>query len=232
MQQHEQWRDIQRWPDHEVSNQGHVRRKLSNDRLPGHVLKQHSRNDGYPYVVFRIRVHSLVAEAFYGPPPIKGQVVNHKDGDRANNSVDNLEWVTYSGNAVHAYEHGLQKRGEGHGRAKLTDAQVIEIRERYHGQWGGQSALAREYGVTQGLISQIVRGEVWTHLPVGDVTSSGQRPRGEDHPSATVTEPIVKALRAEYAAGGVTHQQLAEKYNISQTTVSRIVRRRTWKHIT
>ncbi len=232
LERREEWRGIAGWRDHEVSSHGRIRRKPTAERMPGHGSAQHTRRDGYVYVVFRRLVHSLVAETFHGLPPIKGQVVNHKDGDKANNHVDNLEWVTYSGNAVHAYEHGLQDRGESHGRAKLTDAQVTEIRERYSGKWGEQSALAREYGVSQGLISQIVKGEVWTHLPNGAFSSSGQRPRGEDHPSATVTEPIVRALRTEFAAGGITHQGLANKYNISPTTVSRIVRRRTWKHIT
>jgi len=228
----EEWRDVSRWPDHEVSSLGRVRRKLSNDRMPGHVLKQNTRGDDYLYVVFRVRVHALVAEAFHGRPPIKGQVVNHKNGIKSDNRPENLEWVTEAENTAHAYAIGLHKRGAGHGRAKLTDAQVVEIRERYQGQWGSQSALAKEYGVSQGLISQIVKGEVWTHLPVGDVGFSGRRPFGEDHPSATVTESDVRAIRAEAAAGGVSNRQIAKKYGVSHTTVRRIVDRQTWKHVT
>ncbi len=232
MQRQEQWRDIQGWPKHEVSNQGRVRRKLDVERMPGHMLSRHERRDGYVYVVFRRLVHHLVADAFLGVPSVHGQVVNHKNGDKGDNCAGNLEWVTPSDNQVHAYESGLQKRGTEHGRAKLTNEEVLDIRERYTGAWGQQSALAKEYGVSQGLISQIVKGEAWAHLPMGKVAYSELDRRGANHPFASVTDDVVRAVKADYAAGGITYRELAAKYGISRTTVSRIVRGQIWKHIT
>jgi len=187
---------------------------------------------GYNHVVFKSGVHRVVAAAFLGPRP-DGHVINHKNGDKADNRAENLEYLTPSDNAIHAYRTGLQQRGEKHGRAKLTDENVAEIRERYTGGWGQQAQLAREYGVSQGLISQIVRGEIWTHLETGAVQRSHRKfRRGERHHNATVSNKTVRAIRDRYAAGGVTHQELAGEYGISRTTVSRIVRRSIWKHVT
>lgn len=60
--------------------------------------------NGKPY-----RVHRLVAEAFI-PNPNNLPCVNHKDGNKKNNCVENLEWVTYSENTIHSFKTGLQKK--------------------------------------------------------------------------------------------------------------------------
>lgn len=102
------WRDIPEYEGlYQVSNKGRVRglkRKL--------ILKQSSLTGGYMYVWLcknnerKIkRVHRLVASAFI-PNPNHKATVNHIDKNRTNNSVDNLEWNTYSENQKHAYTQG------------------------------------------------------------------------------------------------------------------------------
>ena len=231
MVEQEEWRQIPGFSDYDVSSLGRVRRRTSRGGVKaGKPMYQNQGREGYFRVLFRPLVHVLVAQAFVGPRK-EGMFANHKDGNKANNRADNLEWVTPSDNGLHAYGLGLQQRGERHGMAKLTDDQVREIRARYAGEWGGQTALAKEYGVSQGLISQIVRGDVWRHLPVGKATESGKAASGERHRNASVTDEQVREIQRLYAAGGVTHQELAKRYGVSRMTVSRVVRLSTWRHV-
>lgn len=96
-------------------------------------------------------IHRLVAEAFLDKTV--NTEVNHIDGDKQNNHVQNLEWVTHSENKLHALKLGLADSGERHKNSKLTDAQVIEIRE-LKGKMS-QSNIARKYGVSQTHVSAI-----------------------------------------------------------------------------
>lgn len=114
-------------------------------------------------------VHSLVLEAFIGPRPTPSHQGNHKDGDRTNNRLGNLEWVTPSENARHMIDILGRKweraRGEKAGQVKLTEEGVHEIRALL--TVGEQKAgIARGYGVKPGAIKAIERGETWGWLAV------------------------------------------------------------------
>jgi hypothetical protein len=87
--------------------------------------------------------------------------VNHISGDTLDNHLLNLEWVTRSRNSQHAFDIGLSENfGENHYRAKLTYDDVAEIRRRiFLGETN--SAIARDFGVTPGTISQIRTGITW-----------------------------------------------------------------------
>lgn len=94
----------------EVSNEGRVRSLL---RGSPRVLKTQTDNKGYHRLRVTIerekmsyKVHREVAKAFI-PNPDNLPQVNHKDGNKSNNAVDNLEWITNIGNAHHAIENGL-----------------------------------------------------------------------------------------------------------------------------
>lgn len=96
------WVQSPTYKKYEVSNFGNVRHIGSKPRK-----LQINRRNGYVYVLIRhngkpknVRVHRIVAEAFI--PPIAGKkFINHKDGDRTNNRIDNLEWCTASENELH-----------------------------------------------------------------------------------------------------------------------------------
>ena len=109
----------------------------------------------------KIGIHRLVAEAFL-PNPGNLPEVNHKDGDKTNNHVTNLEWCTHSENMKHAYLTGLEKAvsGASHYRSKLTQEQADYIRKVYKRRdldFGG-NALAKKYGVSLWTIMNVVGG--------------------------------------------------------------------------
>lgn len=113
--------------------------------------------------------HRIVYSAFYGKIPDNLQI-NHINGQKADNRLENLEAVTPSENTRHGYRVLGRKPvinafpGVKNGRAKLTEEQVLEIR---HLTTLGHTnkTLADRFGVSHGLISQVVNRQVWRHVP-------------------------------------------------------------------
>lgn len=106
-------------------------------------------------------VHRLVAEAFI-PNPKNLREVNHKDGNKHNNHISNLEWVSSAQNTKHGWDNGLLKNeGLVKARRKLTPKQVEEIRKRYKPRCkiNGTRALGREYNISQSQISNIINNK-------------------------------------------------------------------------
>lgn len=127
--------------------------------------------NGYYHFRFKNKVqylHRCVALAFHGEPEDEQKTVNHIDGNKTNNTPDNLEWNTYSENLNHAIRTGLKvyepKFGEDSPASKLTEDQVKFIRENHakgKGNRISQSVLAKEYGVTQAAISLVALNKNW-----------------------------------------------------------------------
>lgn len=111
-------------------------------------------------------VHRLVAEAFIPNPENKPEV-NHIDGDKTNNHVSNLEWVTRSENMQHAFKTGLNSNiGINNSRSLLTEREVIEIYcKLLEGSRGCD--LAKEYNVSRPTISDIKARRNWQDI-LGD----------------------------------------------------------------
>jgi hypothetical protein len=165
-QVNEAWRNVDGWP-YQVSNLGRLRRtKGTNGTHAGRILKARPRPR---YCIITLRregqhrdchVHRLVALAFLGAPE-SGQQVNHKDGNKENNAVSNLEYVTPDENMQHAVETGLIPRGERCHQALLKRDQVEVIRHRYSKGGITYIELAKEYGVSKSCIGHAVRGKSW-----------------------------------------------------------------------
>lgn len=136
----------------------------------GQYLKPHLNSNGYLKVDLRKGkertlklIHRLVAEAFI-PNPDNKPCVNHKDGNKHNNDVNNLEWCTYSENMKHAFRNELNHvpglNGEEHPLSKLKKEDVELIKSMKNTNITG-SELGKRYNVTKEAIYNIWNGKTW-----------------------------------------------------------------------
>jgi len=120
--------------------------------------------DGKPY---QRLIHRLVAQTFI-PNPENKREVNHKNGDKANNSVENLEWATPSENMQHAHDNGLKPTSEKVKKvwremgALLTFEQAEEIRSLYGSGKYTQKEIAAKYEIWPSQVSRIVNNKIYT----------------------------------------------------------------------
>jgi hypothetical protein len=168
---------------YEVSDMGRVRRIVDSSYRSaykaGRILKG-SKREGYVRVELSpskgVRkyhpVHALVATAFIGPCP-PGKEVNHIDGARDNNCLENLEYLTRLENIEHSWAvlgreaaHGSQ-----HGMSVITEGQVREMKTRMaNGEMPAE--LSREYGLNRVNIARIAKGELWAHVVIDPESQS------------------------------------------------------------
>lgn len=110
------------------------------------------------------RLHRLIAMAWIpNDDPVNKIQVNHKDGDKFNNSIENLEWVTPSQNQQHAIVSGLKGKGEELYNSLLLDDQVHEICKLLVEGWTTKE-LSEKYSVPRGIILQLRSGDAYVHI--------------------------------------------------------------------
>lgn len=151
-----------------VNKYGDIRQRRTRKKLNYSINKK-----GYYICDINSRkqfVHRVVAKTFIENIDPNKNVINHKDGNKKNNNIDNLEWVTIAENNKHARLNGLVKplkyygidySGENNNSAKLTKKNVISIKERLHLP---NSVLAKEFNVSISTISGIRNGRTWKNI--------------------------------------------------------------------
>lgn len=108
--------------------------------------------------------HIVAWELATGQKLPTGQVIRHNCDNPPCTNPAHLLLGTHADNVNDRLEHGQPTKGADNSRAKLTDDQVSDIRSRYaNGSWS-QRRIAREFGVSQGLVSMIINRQVWSHL--------------------------------------------------------------------
>lgn len=155
-----EWRTIEGFNDYMISNTGIVKSCKNNLTR---ILKAGVDSSGYKLVGLckdglqkSFRVHNLVAETFIEPS--NGRLVNHIDGNKLNNKVSNLEYVSYSQNLDHAYKNKLRPSGEDIYCAKLSDLDVIKIRGELCLK-ASRNYLAKKYKVSNTTIQRIATND-------------------------------------------------------------------------
>lgn len=153
--------------DYEINSEGIVRR-ISTKR----IKKSFKRPDGYIGIQLYItkekvknyQLHRLIANAFI-PNPDNKLYINHIDSNRENNSLNNLEWVTFEENVKHGYKSGYaSNKGSNNGFSVLTEEQVLEMRSKRENDNLTYQQLATQYNVSYGCVAEIIQRKNWKHI--------------------------------------------------------------------
>ena len=164
---YEIWKEIE-IPGYFISNLGKLKGRS------GKLLKLQINKNGYYTVSLKpngknkkaktIKIHQFVAKAFI-PNPINLPYINHKDGNKLNNTINNLEWCTAAENIKHAYKNKLidksKLKGLNNPNYKLTKVQIEYIKQYYipkHRLFGAR-ALSRKFNVHHNRILEVITGK-------------------------------------------------------------------------
>ena len=236
----EEWRQIPGYEGlYDVSDFGRARSaRDGHGTFIGRLLKPCMQRRGYYQFTLcnngtrrTCTAHRLVMAAFVGPRP-DGKEVNHKDGDKANNRLDNLEYVTPSENQRHAFQTGLKSnRGENHPSNKLTEESVHKIKRRLGKE--PQKEIADSFNVAKETISSISTGKIWGYLINPDsgkpYTIILQSQQGEKNSQSKLTEDNVHEIRS--MLGKETREKIAAKFDVSISTIGFIANGKRWSSL-
>lgn len=174
------WKTIPNYSLYEASSDGEIKTFNWKNKGKEAIMKPASDNSGYlrtmlkndDGVIHTIKVHRIIGQTFIPNPENKPEI-NHINGIRSDNRIDNLEWNTRSENMQHSFNFLYRDRrfGENNPAATITEKEVIEIRSIYpFGRKSKKSGeitkkeLAEKYKVTIFCIKNIVTNKTWKHL--------------------------------------------------------------------
>ena len=183
----ETWKDIPNYVGfYQISNLGNVRsleREIT--RRDGLIKRFHSQrlrpgiaSNGYLTVSLSKNgigttylIHRMIGDAFILNTKNKAEI-NHKDGNKLNNSISNLEWVSSSENSIHAHKsgliiftserrhnHSISKKGIKNPASKLTEKDIIDIKSLLETK--KQKEISAIYNINQSVVSRIKNNKTW-----------------------------------------------------------------------
>lgn len=205
------WKDIAGYSNFMISNLGRVKSKQRKVRYVHavtkeehfrvkreEILKCHLSKFGYYFVNLRgddgikknKTIHRLVASGFL-PNPNKYTVVNHIDGCKTNNHINNLEWCSNEYNHKHAAINSLVTHGESHPNSKI-DRNTVELLKIKMALGYSDIELSKEYNINRSLINSIRNNHIWAHVNIPE----GIQPIKSNR-SAQVGILVYKQMRKE-----------------------------------
>lgn len=159
----------------------------------------------------------------------KGMTINHKDGDKANNSLNNLEYLSHVENVIHAHVTGLIKVNPL--EKLISEQEVYEILNSYHLEGKSIMELSKMFKISVSAIKRIVKGRLHRHVYIMFKAINSESIRVDKKGGSKLTEDKVKSILRMYHVEKLTQAVIAERHNVSRSTVAMIVTGQRWKEL-
>ena len=221
--------------DYDVTDIGIVIGKRIKRTLNGRVIPVERKSivpvidkDGYETISlhvdgkhYHVKVHRLVAQAFIPNPENKPEV-NHKDGNKKNNTVENLEWVTAKENTAHAAKTGLRHSitGESHNWAKYTNEDIHKVCKLLEDKNNTLERISILTGVNKVVICNIGLGKIWKNI------SKNYNFPKRGYSSRTIYSDEILSQVAELKNSGESYKSISMKLNLENPDLARYLFRK------
>ena len=172
-------------------------------------------------------VHRLLFTTLNSEVDCDGFVIRHKCDNRSCCNIDHLEIGTQSENIMDASRRKRLLLGEKNNMSRLTESQVIEIRNSYPEK--STVDLAKIYGVAPGNIRDAITGRTWAYLPGAKPLNTSKRALGEKMGRSKLTNRQVLEIRSKYP--NKKGPELAKEYRVGHAMIYNIIKRKNWNHI-